>query len=157
MAALCSSSARLLAAARLPPTPALPALLRRSFASVGTRGDALTTPVKPAPPPETGTAGSPRIKTFHVYRWSPDEPASKPRMQAYTLDLNQTGPMMLDALIRIKNEVDPTLTFRRSCREGICGSCAMNINGVNTLACLCESDLCRFRADRDARWRGQKK
>lgn len=59
-------------------------------------------------------------------------------MQSYTLDLNKTGPMMLDALIRIKNEVDPTLTFRRSCREGICGSCAMNIDGVNTLACLCE-------------------
>jgi len=51
--------------------------------------------------------------------------------------LNKTGPMMLDALIRIKNEIDPTLTFRRSCREGICGSCAMNIDGVNTLACLC--------------------
>ena len=61
-------------------------------------------------------------------------------MQSYTLDLNKTGPMMLDALIRIKNEVDPTLTFRRSCREGICGSCAMNIDGVNTLACLC---MCR--------------
>ena len=58
-------------------------------------------------------------------------------MQSYTLDLNKTGPMVLDALIRIKNEVDPTLTFRRSCREGICGSCAMNIDGVNTLACLC--------------------
>jgi succinate dehydrogenase (ubiquinone) iron-sulfur subunit len=144
MAALRSSSARLLAAARLPPTPML---LRRSFVSVGTRDDALAAPVKPAPPPpETSTAGQPRIKTFHVYRWSPDEPASKPRMQAYTLDLNQTGPMMLDALIRIKNEVDPTLTFRRSCREGICGSCAMNINGVNTLACLCEFDLCRFDA-----------
>lgn len=79
-----------------------------------------------------------RIKTFHIYRWNPDEPTSKPRMQTYTLDLNKTGPMMLDALIRIKNEVDPTLTFRRSCREGICGSCAMNIDGVNTLACLCK-------------------
>lgn len=58
-------------------------------------------------------------------------------MHKYTLDLNQTGPMVLDALIKIKNEMDPTLTFRRSCREGICGSCAMNIDGVNTLACLC--------------------
>lgn len=58
-------------------------------------------------------------------------------MQTYELDLNQTGPMILDALIRLKNEVDPTLTFRRSCREGICGSCAMNIQGTNTLACLC--------------------
>lgn len=82
-----------------------------------------------------------KIKTFHVYRWNPDEPTSKPKMQTYTLDLNKTGPMMLDALIRIKNEVDPTLTFRRSCREGICGSCAMNIDGVNTLACLCRSPL----------------
>lgn len=78
-----------------------------------------------------------RTKTFHIYRWDPDHPSQKPRMQSYTLDLNKTGPMMLDALIRIKNEVDPTLTFRRSCREGICGSCAMNIDGSNTLACLC--------------------
>lgn len=78
-----------------------------------------------------------RNKTFKVYRWNPDQPAEKPRMQDYTVDLNKTGPMMLDALIRIKNEMDPTLTFRRSCREGICGSCAMNIDGVNTLACLC--------------------
>jgi succinate dehydrogenase (ubiquinone) iron-sulfur subunit len=78
-----------------------------------------------------------KTKTFHIYRWNPDEPTAKPRMQSYTLDLNKTGPMMLDALIRIKNEIDPTLTFRRSCREGICGSCAMNIDGVNTLACLC--------------------
>jgi hypothetical protein len=88
---------------------------------------------EPASDPEA------KIKTFHIYRWNPDEPAQKPRMQSYTLDLNKTGPMMLDALIRIKNEVDPTLTFRRSCREGICGSCAMNIDGVNTLACLCTS------------------
>ena len=83
-----------------------------------------------------------KTKTFHIYRWNPDEPTSKPRMQSYALDLNKTGPMMLDALIRIKNEVDPTLTFRRSCREGICGSCAMNIDGVNTLACLCGCSIC---------------
>lgn len=80
-----------------------------------------------------------KVKTFHIYRWSPDTPTERPKMQSYTLDLNKTGPMMLDALIRIKNELDPTLTFRRSCREGICGSCAMNIDGVNTLACLCTS------------------
>lgn len=98
---------------------------------------------KPAAAPSPSTIKEPtndpeaKIKTFHIYRWNPDEPTSKPRMQSYTLDLNKTGPMMLDALIRIKNEVDPTLTFRRSCREGICGSCAMNIDGVNTLACLC--------------------
>ena len=78
-----------------------------------------------------------RIKSFQIYRWDPDSPTEKPRMQTYKLDLNKTGPMVLDALVRIKNELDPTLTFRRSCREGICGSCAMNINGVNTLACLC--------------------
>lgn len=86
----------------------------------------------------------PRTKTFQIYRWNPDEPNKKPRMQSYTLDLNKTGPMMLDALIRIKNEVDPTLTFRRSCREGICGSCAMNIDGVNTLACLCTLSVKSF-------------
>lgn len=97
----------------------------------------------PVPSSKTTTVKEPntdpnaKIKTFHVYRWNPDEPTSKPKMQSYSLDLNKTGPMMLDALIRIKNETDPTLTFRRSCREGICGSCAMNIDGVNTLACLC--------------------
>jgi succinate dehydrogenase (ubiquinone) iron-sulfur subunit len=101
---------------------------------------------KPIPESETSNVkeSSPtkdaKMKTFHVYRWNPDEPTSKPKMQSYTLDLNKTGPMMLDALIRIKNEMDPTLTFRRSCREGICGSCAMNIDGVNTLACLCMSN-----------------
>lgn len=79
-----------------------------------------------------------RLKSFQIYRWNPDKPTEKPRMQTYTLDLNKTGPMVLDALVRIKNELDPTLTFRRSCREGICGSCAMNINGMNTLACLCK-------------------
>ncbi|KAJ5939767.1 hypothetical protein N7466_002901 [Penicillium verhagenii] len=80
---------------------------------------------------------NPSMKTFKVYRWNPDTPSEKPTMESYQLDLKKTGPMMLDALIRIKNEIDPTLTFRRSCREGICGSCAMNIDGVNTLACLC--------------------
>ncbi|KAG6907034.1 succinate dehydrogenase complex, subunit B, partial [Tephrocybe rancida] len=80
------------------------------------------------------------LKEFKIYRWNPDEPAAKPHLQSYKIDLNQTGPMILDALIKIKNEVDPTLTFRRSCREGICGSCAMNIDGQNTLACLCRID-----------------
>ncbi|KAM7447342.1 hypothetical protein ABFA07_004362 [Porites harrisoni] len=79
---------------------------------------------------------SPRMKTFSVYRWDPDKPGDKPRMQQYEVDLNRCGPMVLDALIKIKNEIDPTLTFRRSCREGICGSCAMNIAGTNTLACI---------------------
>lgn len=84
------------------------------------------------------------MKTFQIYRWNPDTPSEKPRMQSYTIDLNKTGPMILDALVRIKNEVDPTLTFRRSCREGICGSCAMNINGQNTLACLCMYHVGRY-------------
>merc|ERR1712117_492483 len=66
--------------------------------------------------------------------------SDKPRMQEYDVDLNKCGPMVLDALIKIKNEIDPSLTFRRSCREGICGSCAMNIGGVNTLACISKID-----------------
>lgn len=81
-------------------------------------------------------ATEPRYKTFKIYRWNPDQPDVKPELKEYKVDLNTTGPMVLDALIRIKNEQDPTLTFRRSCREGICGSCAMNIEGSNTLACL---------------------
>jgi len=72
---------------------------------------------------------------FAIYRYDPDQMA-KPFLQEYTIDLKTCGPMILDALIKIKDEVDPTLTFRRSCREGICGSCAMNINGSNGLACL---------------------
>lgn len=75
-----------------------------------------------------------RIKTFKVYRYDPDS-GDKPRVDRYEIDLDRCGPMVLDALLKIKNEVDPTLTFRRSCREGICGSCAMNIDGKNTLAC----------------------
>ena len=77
-------------------------------------------------------AKSPR--TFKIYRFDPDGGA-KPRLDSYTVDLADCGPMVLDALIKIKNEVDATLTFRRSCREGVCGSCAMNIDGTNTLAC----------------------
>merc|ERR1712156_177602 len=77
-----------------------------------------------------------KSKKFAVYRWNPDKPGDKPKMQEYNVDLNTCGPMVLDALIKIKNEIDPTLTFRRSCREGICGSCAMNVDGVNNLACL---------------------
>src|ERR1044071_7621093 len=80
-------------------------------------------------------SGSKRPREFRIYRWNPDD-ARNPRMDSYNIDLDACGPMVLDALIKIKNEVDPTLTFRRSCREGICGSCAMNIDGTNTLACL---------------------
>ena len=74
------------------------------------------------------------LKGFKVYRWDPDS-GENPRVDTYYLDLDDCGPMVLDAIIKIKNEIDPTLTFRRSCREGICGSCAMNIDGANTLAC----------------------
>ena len=82
------------------------------------------------------TTPAPRNKRFSIYRWNPDTPGIAPKQQVYTLDLDKCGPMVLDALIDIKNQIDPTLTFRRSCREGICGSCAMNIDGTNTLACL---------------------
>jgi succinate dehydrogenase / fumarate reductase iron-sulfur subunit len=74
-------------------------------------------------------------KEFRIYRWSPDD-GQNPRLDTYYVDQANCGPMVLDALIKIKNEIDPTLTFRRSCREGICGSCSMNIDGTNTLACL---------------------
>ena len=79
-------------------------------------------------------AGAKNVKTFRIYRFDPDS-NQKPRVDTYQVDMDSCGPMVLDALIKIKNEVDSTLTFRRSCREGICGSCAMNIDGVNTLAC----------------------
>ncbi|CCI44712.1 unnamed protein product [Albugo candida] len=75
------------------------------------------------------------IKYLKVYRWDP-ESKSKPYISTYPVNINECGPMVLDALFKIKYEQDPTLTFRRSCREGICGSCAMNIDGGNTLACL---------------------
>ncbi len=77
--------------------------------------------------------GAKKVRTFKVYRWNPDDGAN-PRMDTYHVDVAGT-PMVLDALLKIKNEVDPTLTLRRSCREGVCGSCAMNIDGTNTLAC----------------------
>jgi len=92
-----------------------------------------TRKAKPIGAPATG---QPIMKTFKIYRWNPDT-AAPPKTQSFEVDLSKCGPMVLDALIKIKNEVDATLTFRRSCREGICGSCAMNINGSNTLACLC--------------------
>ena len=79
-------------------------------------------------------SGMQRPLPLQIYRWNPDDEA-QPRVDDYTIDRATCGPMLLDALIKIKNEIDSTLTFRRSCREGICGSCAMNINGTNTLAC----------------------
>ena len=79
-------------------------------------------------------AGAKKSRRFQGYRWNPDD-GKNPQIDTYEVDLEECGPMVLDALIKIKNEIDPTLTFRRSCREGICGSCAMNIDGANTLAC----------------------
>ena len=87
-------------------------------------------PGKTWPAPE----GAKNVKPFKIYRWSPDD-GENPRLDTYYVDIDNCGPMVLDALIKIKNEIDPTLTFRRSCREGVCGSCAMNIDGSNTLAC----------------------
>jgi succinate dehydrogenase / fumarate reductase iron-sulfur subunit len=78
--------------------------------------------------------GVTNVQEVHVYRWDPDT-GENPRVDIYNIDLDTCGPMVLDAIIKIKDEIDPTLTFRRSCREGICGSCSMNINGRNTLAC----------------------
>ena len=75
--------------------------------------------------------GATKIRSFQIYRWSPDDDQN-PHVDTYDVDVENCGPMVLDALIKIKNEIDPTLTFRRSCREGICGSCAMNIDGTNT-------------------------
>ena len=77
---------------------------------------------------------SSNLKTFAVYRWNPDG-GENPRLDTYEVDQDDCGPMVLDALLWIKNKVDSTLTFRRSCREGVCGSCSMNIDGTNTLAC----------------------
>jgi len=82
------------------------------------------------------------LKLFHIYRYDPDTKAN-PRMDTYEINLDDCGPMVLDALIKIKDEVDSTLTFRRSCREGICGSCAMNIEGTNTLACIKPIEECK--------------
>jgi succinate dehydrogenase / fumarate reductase, iron-sulfur subunit len=86
---------------------------------------------KTHPPPPSAK----QPKRFNIYRWNPDD-GKNPVVDTYTVDLAEIAPMVLDALIKIKNDVDTTLTFRRSCREGICGSCAMNIDGTNTLACL---------------------
>ncbi len=85
---------------------------------------------KTVPAPSEAT----RVREFRIYRWNPDD-GKNPVVDSFAVDLDRCGPMVLDALIKIKNEIDTTLTFRRSCREGVCGSCAMNIDGVNTLAC----------------------
>jgi len=84
--------------------------------------------VHPAP------AGAREVRKLRIYRFDPDS-GERPRIDTFEIDVSACGPMVLDALLHIKNTIDSTLTFRRSCREGICGSCAMNINGVNRLAC----------------------
>jgi succinate dehydrogenase / fumarate reductase iron-sulfur subunit len=79
-------------------------------------------------------SGARRVTAFRIYRWNPED-GQNPRMDTYFVDRDDCAPMVLDALIWIKNKIDPSLTFRRSCREGVCGSCSMNIDGTNTLAC----------------------
>src|SRR5277367_5733101 len=74
------------------------------------------------------------VKSFRVYRWDPAK-TFNPTLDTFDIDRDTCGPMVLDALIKINDQIDPTLSFRRSCREGVCGSCAMNIDGTNTLAC----------------------
>jgi succinate dehydrogenase / fumarate reductase, iron-sulfur subunit len=86
-------------------------------------------------------ADAKKVRTFKIYRWDPDQ-GGNPQLDSYDIDLDKCGPMVLDALIKIKNEIDSTLTFRRSCREGICGSCSMNIDGTNTLACIKPIEEC---------------
>jgi len=85
---------------------------------------------KEFPAPKNAT----NLKRFEVYRWNPDT-GENPRVDIFHIDLDSCGPMVLDAVLKIKNEIDTTLAFRRSCREGVCGSCAMNVNGKNTLVC----------------------
>ncbi|MBN8920491.1 MAG: succinate dehydrogenase iron-sulfur subunit [Rhizobiales bacterium] len=79
-------------------------------------------------------AGATNVTEFRIYRWNPDD-GKNPRVDTYYVNRDDCGPMVLDGLIWIKSKIDATLTFRRSCREGICGSCSMNIDGTNTLAC----------------------
>ena len=93
-------------------------------------GTGKTWPAKP---------GAKKPRRFSIYRWNQDD-GQNPRVDTYEVDMADCGPMILDVLIKIKNEIDPSLTFRRSCREGVCGSCAMNINGTNTLACTCHNE-----------------
>ena len=85
------------------------------------------------------TEGEKNVRDFKVYRWNPDT-GENPSLDTYFLDMDKCGPMVLDALVKIKSEVDPRRTFRSSCSEGICGLCAMNVDGINTLACIYSLD-----------------
>mgnify|MGYP001173298651 CR=1 FL=1 len=78
---------------------------------------------------------SQNIRKINVYRWDPSD-GKNPRVDTFEVDMDNCGPKVLDILIKIKNEIDPSLTFRRSCAHGVCGSCAMNIDGINNLACI---------------------
>mmetsp|Transcript_3155 Transcript_3155/g.4868 ORF Transcript_3155/g.4868 Transcript_3155/m.4868 type:complete len:274 (+) Transcript_3155:161-982(+) len=119
-------------ALRIASTRAAASAQRASVARQGVRAFSSAGDLKLEKKPE-------RIKHFKIYRYNPDK-GGKPTMVDFPVNLNECGPMVLDALIKIKNEQDSTLTFRRSCREGICGSCSMNIDGSNTLACLAHID-----------------
>lgn len=96
------------------------------------------------------SADAKNIKTIEIYRFDPEDIEQRnPHIDRFEIDLDKCGPMVLDILIKIKSEQDSSLTFRRSCREGICGSCSMNINGTNTLACTkpvsdCKSDVIKI-------------
>ena len=90
------------------------------------------------------TYGKPNNLSLQIYRWNRED-GSNPRIDIFNLDKKKIGPMLLDAIMYIKNNVDPSIAFRRSCREGICGSCSMNINGTNTLACLTPIDKNEFK------------
>ena len=79
--------------------------------------------------------GSDNIKKINVYRWNPDD-GQNPRIDTFEVDMDNCGPKVLDILFKIKNEIDSSLTFRRSCAHGVCGSCAMNVDGINTLSCI---------------------
>ena len=136
-AASCSSSSSTTTALRFAPASAS---LLATTAGNAQRTQLRTSSASSAAMPEL--VHEEELKEFKIYRWDPDM-GEKPKMQTYTVDLNDCGPMILDVLLKIKDEQDSTLSFRRSCREGICGSCAMNIDGTNGLACL-------TRVERDA-------
>ena len=78
---------------------------------------------------------SSNLRKVNIYRWEPSDDQN-PRIDTFEVDMNNCGPKVLDVLFKIKNEIDSSLTFRRSCAHGVCGSCAMNIDGVNTLSCI---------------------
>ena len=82
----------------------------------------------------TDTTNSKNLRKVNVYRWDPSD-GKNPRVDTFEVDMDNCGPKVLDILFKIKNEIDSSLTFRRSCAHGVCGSCAMNMGGKNGLAC----------------------